>query len=322
MVEAINLILNSSMCPPEYVGLSTVDIANLMYYDQWANASMGQLDLGDLLGLPYSVNGFEAGFPQATNLSLVTTLELFNPENDYAFMNITYRGDLPSLQETDGLAKWLAANGTDEIANTTKVTLKTVLNLEDFQFDAIINWLWGHDHSFKENVVPGLFLYDRGMTITRYSEILFYAQWTNGTLYPNGLILPVGNGISGWEVGVPTPSEILLESAEHLFDTSNDLALVNPDGIQSWYSLLNNRNQPKHLEIMTSLNLSSNHVEAIIKWLPIFRDEVVPVLAQYDMNLPFNPSVLSLGLLYGMTIPGGILSALGIAMIILKKRRA
>ncbi|NHJ20523.1 MAG: hypothetical protein EAX91_06255 [Candidatus Lokiarchaeota archaeon] len=322
MVEAINLILNSSMCPPEYVGLSTVDIANLMYYDQWANASMGQLDLGDLLGLPYSVTGFEAGFPQATNLSLATTLELFNPENDYAFMNITYRGELPSLQETDGLAKWLAANGTDEIANTTKETLKTVLNLEDFQFDAIINWLWGHNHSFKENVVPGLFLYDRGMTVTRYSEILFYAQWTNGTLYPNGLILPVGNGISGWEVGVPTPSEILLESAERLFDASNDLALVNPDGIQSWYSLLNNRNQPTRIEIMTSLNLENSHVDAILKWLPIFRDEVVPILAQYDMNLPFNPSVLSLGLLYGMTIPGGILSAVGITMIILKKRRA
>ena len=107
MVEAINLILQSSMCPPEYVGLTTIDIANIMYYDQWANASMGQLDLGELLGLPYSLIGFEAGFPEATNISLTTTLELFDPTNNNAFMNISYNGDLPSLQETDGLASGL-----------------------------------------------------------------------------------------------------------------------------------------------------------------------------------------------------------------------
>ncbi|NVM18952.1 MAG: hypothetical protein HWN80_14655 [Candidatus Lokiarchaeota archaeon] len=321
MVEAINLILQSSMCPPEYVGLTTVDITDLMYYDQWANASMGQLDLGDLLGLPYSVIGFEAGFPDATNISLATTLELFNPTNEYAFMNITYSGDLPSLQETDGLAKWLVANASDDLANTTKVALKTVFNLEDFQFDAIINWLWGYDHSFKEDVVPGLFLYDMGMTVTSYSEILFYAQWTNGTLYPNGLVLPIGNGISGWEVGVPTPSEIQLVSAELLFDVSNNYALVNPSGIQSWYSLLNNPNQPVFVQAMTTLDLSYSQMNAIVKWLPKFRDEIVPILAQYEMNLPFNPSILSAGLLYGMTIPGGILAALGVTMIILRKRK-
>ena len=321
MVKAINLILLSSMCPPEYVGLTTLDITDLMYYDQWANASMGLLDLGDLLGLPYSVIGFEAGFPQATNISLATTLELFNPTNDYAFMNITYRGDLPSLQETDGLTKWLMANGTDDIANSTKLVLKSIFNLEDFQFDAIISWLWGYDHSFKEDVVPGLFLYDRGMTVTRYSEILFYAQWTNGTLYPNGLILPIGNGISGWEVGVPIPSEILLGSAELLFDTSNIYALVNENGIQSWYSLLNFQNQPTFVLIMDSLDLSPNQMTAILKWLPKFRDEIVPILAQYEMDLPFNPSVLSAGLLYGMIIPGGILISLGAMMIILRKRR-
>lgn len=321
MVKAINLILQSSMCPPEYVGLTTLDITDLMYYDQWANASMGQLDLGDLLGLPYSVIGFEAGLPQATNISLATTLELFNPTNDYAFMNITYRGDLPSLQETDGLAKWVVANGTDDIANSTKLVLKSIFNLEDFQFDAIINWLWGYDHSFKEDVVPGLFLYDRGMTVTRYSEILFYAQWTNGTLYPNGLILPIGNGVSGWEVGVPIPSKILLESAELLFDISNIYALVNPNGIQSWYSLLNLQNQPVFVLIMDSLDLSYSQMTAILKWLPKFRDEIVPILAQYEMDLPFNPSVLSAGLLFGMTIPGGILTVLGATMIILRKRR-
>jgi hypothetical protein len=60
---------------------------------------------------------------------------------------------------------------------------------------------------------------------------------------------------------------------------------------------------------------------AIFKWLPKFRDEVVPILAQYDMDLPFNPSTLSTGLLYGMTIPGGILAILGVTMIITRKRK-
>jgi hypothetical protein len=320
-VEAINLILQSSLCPPEYVGLTTIDIANNMYYDQWANASLGQLDLGELLGLPYSIIGFEAGFPVATNISRVTTLELFDPTNVNAFMNITYNGDLPSLQETDGLAKWFAANGTDVIANTTKLALKSAFNLEDFQFNALISWLWGDDHSFKEDIVPGLFLYDRGITINRYSEILFYAQWANCTLYPEGIILPIANGISGWEVGFPTPSEIQLESAELLFDTSNSYALVNPNGIQVWYSLLSNREQSTYTNIKTSLNLGDNHMNAIFNWLPYFRDKIVPVLAQYEMNLPFNPAILSGGLLWGLTIPGGIFAAVGATFLIMRKRK-
>jgi hypothetical protein len=159
------------------------------------------------------------------------------------------------------------------------------------------------------------------MTVTRYSEILFYAQWANGTLYPNGLILPIGNGISGWEVGVPTSSDISLKSAELLFDESNNFALVNPSGIQSWYNLLNFQSHPVFVQIMTSLFLTYNQMNAILKWLPLFRDEIVPVLAQYEMNLPFNPSILSLGFFYGMTIPGAVFSALGATILIRRKRK-
>lgn len=321
MVEAINLILLSSLCPPEYVGLTTIDIADNMYLDQWANASLGQLDLGELLDLPYSIVGFEAGFPEATNISRSITLELFDPTNTNAFMNITYNGDLPSLQETDGLAKWLVANGTDDIANSTKLFLKTIFNLEDFQMNAIINWLWGYNRSFKEDVVPGLFLYDRGMTVTRYSEILFYAQWTNCTLYPEGLILPIANGISGWEVGQPTPSNIKLESAELLFDISNNYALVNPNGIQSWYELLINPKASSYTIIKTAIDLDDSQMNAIFNWLPYFRDNIVPILAQYDRNLPFNPTILSMGLLWGLTIPGGALATLGSTMVILGRRK-
>ncbi|MHA1981365.1 MAG: hypothetical protein ACTSXN_09760 [Promethearchaeota archaeon] len=69
-------------------------------------------------------------------------------------------------------------------------------------------------------------------------------------------------------------------------------------------------------------DLTDDQVDAIIIWLQNFRDNVVPLLAQYQENLPFNPSILASGLLYGMTIPGGVLGALGVVMFIISKRKA
>ncbi|MHA1106588.1 MAG: hypothetical protein ACTSPN_12860 [Promethearchaeota archaeon] len=322
IVEAINIILLSSMAPPEYVGLTTVEIAEQKYYDQWANASMGQLDLGDLLGLPYSVIGFEAGYPLATNISFQTCLDIFNHTNQYSFLDITYNGDLPSLQESDGLSMWIVANGTTIEANSSKETLQNQFNLTDFQINTILDWLWGYNISVREDVVPGLFLYDRGVTVTRFSEILFHAQWANGTLYPNGLTLPIGMGVDGWEIGVPTPSTISLKSSESLFNEKNVYALVSQSGLQYWYGLLDNPEPLVYNSMKTYNDLTDDQVDAIIIWLQNFRDNVVPLLAQYQENLPFNPSILASGLLYGMTIPGGVLGALGVVMFIISKRKA
>ncbi len=321
IVEAINLILLSSLAPPEYVGLTTVDIAEIMYYDQWANASMGQLDLGDLLGMPYSVTGFEVGYPIATNISFQICLNLYNKTNSYSFLNITYNGDLPSLQESDGLAIWILANNTTLEANSSKNTLKNQFNLTDFQLNSILAWLWGYNTSVKEDVVPGLFLYDRGMTLTRFSEMLFYAQWANGTLYPNGLTLPIGIGVNGWEVGVPIPSTISLKASESLFDETNVYALVSESGLQYWYGLLDNPDPLTYNNLKTFNYLNNGQINAIISWLPTFRDNIVPLLAQFQEGLPFNPSELSSSLLYGMTISGGVMAVIGVVMFILIKRK-
>jgi len=322
IVEAINIILVSSLAPPEYVGLTTIDIAKIMYYDQWANASMGQLDLGDLLGMPNSVIGFEVGYPIATNISFQTCLGLFNKTNQYSFLNISYNGNLPSLRESDGLALWIMANGSTLDANSSKNTLQNQFNLTDFQLNTILDWLWGYNGSFREDIVPELFLYDRGMTLTRFSEILFYAQWANGTLYPNGLTLPIGTGVTGWEIGVPILSTISLKASESLFDEKNVYALVSQSGLQYWYGLLVNK-EPLIYGYVKSFNyLNDEQMIAILLWLPMFRDNVVPPLAQFQQDLPINPSELSSGLLYGLTIPGIALAAITVALFILSRRKA
>ncbi len=321
IVEAINIILLSSLAPPEYVGLTTVDIAEIMYYDQWANASLGQLDLGDLLGMTYSVIGFEVGYPIATNISFQTCLDLFNKTNPYSFLNITYKGDLPSLQESDGLATWILANNTIDDGNSSKNALKNQFNLTDFQLKSILEWLWGYNSSFKEDVVPGLFLYDRGITLTRYSEILFYAQWANGTLYPNGLTLPIGMGVNGWEVGVPIASTISLRASESLFDVTNVYALVSESGLQYWYGLLDNPDPLIYSNMKTFNYLTDDQMDDIILWLPTFRDKVVPLLAQIQQGLPFNPAELSSALLYGLTISGSVMAIIGVVIFISIKRK-
>ena len=62
----------------------------------------------------------------------------------------------------------------------------------------------------------------------------------------------------------------------------------------------------------------------ILSWLPKFRDEVMPYLAQEEMNLPSDSSTYANSIELGMIIPGGISLSLGLAglasTLIVKRR--
>jgi hypothetical protein len=61
---------------------------------------------------------------------------------------------------------------------------------------------------------------------------------------------------------------------------------------------------------------------AILSWLPIFRENVVPPLAQFQQDLPISLSELSSGLLYSLTIAGIALVAITVTLFILSRRKA
>jgi hypothetical protein len=67
--------------------------------------------------------------------------------------------------------------------------------------------------------------------------------------------------------------------------------------------------------------LTDDQMDDIILWLPTFRDKIVPLLAQIQQGLPFNPAELSSALLYGLTISGSVMAIIGVVIFISIKRK-
>ena len=76
--------------------------------------------------------------------------------------------------------------------------------------------------------------------------------------------------------------------------------------------------------LQTVNKLDAGAMKMILNWLPHFRDNVMPYLAQEEMNLPMDSSLLGNTIELGMSVPGGIiigLASIGIASNIIKKRK-
>lgn len=200
-------------------GMTTMAYARILFYDQWANGTLYStgLDLGygsELIGL------LEVGVPTRSDISYMSAVELWDDTSIYAFVNDT------------GLQKWRdAATKLDDL-----FYLSMSLGLDILQMGLMLDWL----DDIIDIFVPALFAdptLGRGMTIPAYAETLFYEQWANGTIlgekeYPQGLDL--GDGLTGFEVGIPTASNITLAVCELLWNDLNVSTFVNDTGIGKW----------------------------------------------------------------------------------------
>lgn len=289
------------------LGTSVAEVAEKMLYEQWANGTYapGGLDLSllsDLLTDP--VIGLEAGVPTPTGIPLGMAKDMFNDTLPLAFTN-----DM-------GIMAWAyAAQG--DVGNSTAI-LSFFTGLTPTQLGYVANWLFT---VFKPNVVPPLILASEGLTMWELTnERLFLPQWANGTYFPTGLDLTgVPNKGRGWEIGVtndlPTPSGITVASALLLFTETNALALVNDDGLERWYAA--KVNDSNYVALKVANLLTDAEMLLLMDYVPRFRDDVVPYLAEYKYDLPTDAYTLADGLLYGLMIPGIALLALGgVALVI------
>jgi hypothetical protein len=287
------------------LGTSVAEVAMLLFYDQWANASLGQIDLSllsDLITDP--VVGLEAGYPTPTGITLGTSIDMFNDTLPYAFTN-----DM-------GIMVWAAAalNATGPEA----VLLVSTFGINPTQLGLVLNWLF---NVFKTDVVPPLILASEGLTMWELTNVrLFLPQWANGTYFPTGLDLTgIPNKGEGWEIGVvnnvQTPSGITVSSSVLLFTETNALSLVNDDGIERWYAA--KVNDSDYVALRAGNLLTDAQMLLLLDYVPYFRDNVVPYLAEYKYDLPTDAYTLADGLLYGLMIPGIALLALGgVALVI------
>lgn len=287
------------------LGTSVGEVAEEMFYAQWANGSIAPtgLDLSllsDLITDP--LTGLEAGVPIPTGIPLGIAKEMFNDANTYAFTN----DEIPY-----GIYAWsLAAQG--DVGNTTAI-LSAFTGLTPTQLGLVANWLFT---IFKPNVVPAVVLAFEGLTMWELTNIKFFLpQWANGSWYPTGRELPITNKGKGWEVGVPTPTGMSVDSALLLFTETNALSLVNSKGLARWYKT--KWYDSNYVALKAGNLLDDFEMLMIMDWLPKFRDDVTPYLAEEKYDLPTDAYTLADGLLYGLMIPGIALLALGgVALVI------
>jgi len=301
-----------AMLMPDLAGVtSTADIAEIYFYDQWANCGLitEGMDFADLLDdVTEPLYGFEVGRNNPTGISFESAKDLFNE-------------DIPNaLANDDGINTWIDAKDNATIQDE----LATQFVLSQVQVEKILYWLF--EESFRDDIVPELMKLPPpdgvGMNLTAYSRVLLLEVWSNGTavgrvLYEFGFPFPLGaETVFGFEIGwksetVPVESsEMALSSAEALWDQDSSYSITTKEGMDKWWQAVANPDSEIADELQAANGLSDNTMEMLLAYFPRFRDEVMPALAKYVMGLPVDTTTLGMMIQVGGIGIGGVLIGL------------
>ncbi len=283
---------------PTGLRITTTDYAEILFLEQWANATVipAGLDLGG------GVKGFEVGIPEKSNISLSTAIGFFDRTNSSSFIH------------KNGLLKWIDAEGGD---NTTGTELITTFDLEMDQFDLILNWLFT---TFKENVIPNITFNITGYTLTELAGFEFYRQWANGSLFTSGLDPGPALGLQsliGWELGIPTPSGIDLDTGMTLWSEENRNSLVSLSGIARWFNAMEDPYLYNYLK--NYFKFIDDQMQGMFEWLQMIRDDFSLIYSQLQMDLPIDAYELGGLLFLGFAVCGFVLAASGVLFAIITK---
>ncbi|MFO8020179.1 MAG: hypothetical protein R6U96_16260 [Promethearchaeia archaeon] len=305
-------------------GVPISELAEQLLLEQWANGTIlgekmyeGGLDFHDFIAsLPEGTTGFEVGIPDATGISMDSALALWNETNP------------KSLLSMDGMEKWLAANEDDRV----KENLQEEFSLTSQEMDMILEWLWEGENCFSKKLLPLLIEsdYGYGIPISEFSFQLLLEQWANGTImgnkmYPEGLdfgdfIDAIPKGTIGFEVGIPEPTGMSQKSALALWDQDSDYALVSSEGLEKWWNVVESKDSEHYTELKEANFLTDKQMDMIIEWLPEFKDDVMPQLAKYEMDLPTDTTTLGNYVQFGGMVIGG--ACIGLASVGFMRNRS
>ena len=302
---------------PIGIGMSIEEYSDILYVEQWANGT----HIKEGFNLREDVEPFEIGIPTESNISVASALALLDPSNTSSFI------------DRNGIIKWIDAYEGDSTAQTELIT---TFKLDLDQFNMINDWLF---NTLRYNITPSItWRYTRTRMYT-YTQIEFYRQWANGSTYKDGLDIGPFQGlpsISGWEIGIPTKSNIDLYTTYLLWNVNEDYSLVNWKGISYWFRAMGNGSA--YDSLLEHINTSSTRIgltyydtpisykqmDAIILWLTNIRDTLVLDNIQAQANLPVDNYTLGNNIFFIFAIAGGVISGvgvLGIVLLLISKRK-
>jgi hypothetical protein len=164
--------------------------------------------------------------------------------------------------------------------------------------------------------------YSPPYTIEQYAEILFYAQWANGTLIGGGIDLSlfkegVPTDTYGLEAGIPISTDITVPVCMNLWDDSSPLSFTNDNGIMPWIGAMLGNTTLQTL-LISSFLLSPTQFSLVLAWLGNFISTLTPLLIYVETGYTI-PAIAQLsfyeqwanGTIMGASIlPEGFLSQL------------
>ncbi|MFX1408980.1 MAG: hypothetical protein ACFFA6_01400 [Promethearchaeota archaeon] len=257
----------------QYAPLTIEQYAEILFHAQWTNGTLVEdgIDLSLFKsGIPPGTYGLEAGVPNPTNITLLTSMDLWDDSDLLSFVN------------DSGIEIWIGAM-LGSIPNQT--TLIITFGLSPLQLTILLGWLG----NFITNLTPLLIFAETGLTIPQLAQLAFYEQWANGTIQGKS-VLPTGFlsqlnaswvGFPYFEVGLPAPSGITLSSTMDLWNVANSESFVNPNGIEDWLGAVLG-DTTLQAQLQSTFSLSIAEMGTLLTWLGAFILVRVPQLLYYD----------------------------------------
>jgi hypothetical protein len=237
----------------DYAPMDLETYVERVFYDQWANATwiLSGFDLSYFTEyIPSPTVGLEAGRNNPTDIKYSSAIPLWDPLNASSFVN------------DDGIFKWFDAYQGN---TTAEDELKADFNIGGTQITRVYNWLFGAvRNSLVRYIYPLPAPIGAGIPISVYSDIIYAAQWANGTYVPGGFDLQAE--VEPFEIGIPTPSNITLPTAIALLNQSNSESFIDREGILQWIDAYEG-DSTAQTDIMTTFNIDLSQLNMINNWL-------------------------------------------------------
>jgi hypothetical protein len=294
-VDLVSAIL--PLPAPIGTGRTILEFAEDLLIEQWANGTHNSEGLAlDADG----TKGFEIGIPEKSNISLSSGRALFDSSNTSSFIHI------------DGILKWIDAYEGDTAAQNEIIG---TFNLNANQLDIITTWLFA---TMRYDIVPLLGHSYTGSRIGTHAQAEFYRQWADGKLFTSGMVIGPILGldpVSGWELGIPTATNINGSVSALLWSEAEDLSLVHYKGISNWFKAMVASDFYNYLAYY--YGLTDTQMDAILEWLRNIRADYVVIIIQQAANLPIDHYTLGNNLFFGFMIAGFVITGLGAVGVIL-----